>query len=211
MEIRVHKKNPGLEFGLWVLSRIAKMVYLSYHKTIKIQATNLAAEPCNITHGNNYIYAFWHGKTFLILPRYKNFKIGVLTLLDFKNLFYDRLCQSLGYQTVPVVSNERAAVSLKKLLEEGYHIALAVDGPKGPRGIIRPGATYLAAKMSKSVIAVKIKCEKSFRIKSRWDHYEIPYPFTKAWVISSQPISITNETEEEINQKIKEHLGNPDE
>ncbi len=153
------------------------------------------------------IYVFWHAKTFLILPQYRNLRIGVLTLLDFKNLFYDKLCGFLGYQTIPVTSEVRATIRLKRLLEASFHAGIAVDGPKGPAGIIRPGALYLSQKTNRPIVAMKVTCEKSFRIESRWDRYEVPYPFSKASIVLSQPMQVNKDNWPEIEEKIKEFLG----
>lgn len=195
------------ESVLFILSRTAKLLYVVYHKTIRANIPNRRVEPVSLSPGKPCIYVFWHAKTFLILPRFAGHLIGVLTLLDFKNLFYDRLCRSFGYQTVPVYSNERATVSLKKLIESGYSIALAVDGPKGPPGKIRPGALYLAQKMGAPIVAVRIRCHKSLRARWRWDSYEIPFPFSQAEIIGSEPFRVTPENSSALASEIRAFLG----
>ncbi len=193
--------------ALYLLAKPAKILYLCYHKTVKIQIVNDAVAPDILFQDAATIYVFWHAKTFLILPQYQGLQIGVLTLLDFKNLFYDKLCGLLGYQTIPVTSGMRAAIRLKHLLEAGFHTGIAVDGPKGPAGIIRPGALYLSQKTNRPIVAMKVTCEKSFRIQSRWDQYEVPFPFSKVSIVLSQPMQVNKSNSAEVEEKIKEFLG----
>ena len=201
------KKAMHKVSALYLLAKAAKILYLCYHKTVKIQVVNDAVAPDSPSQDAAYSYVFWHAKTFLILPQYRGLQIGVLTMLDFKNLFYDKLCGLLGYQTIPVTSGMRATIRMKHLLEADFHTGIAVDGPKGPVGIIRPGALYLSQKTNRPIVAMKVTCEKSFRIQSRWDQYEVPYPFSKASIVLSQPMQVHKDNWPEIEEKIKEFLG----
>ena len=218
MKIRMHKafgetsvkpkcKKLLLGFCLYFLAKCAKILYLGYHKTIKIQTVNDAVAPDRTFPTAATIYVFWHAKTFLILPRYRDFRISIFTLLNFKNLFYDQLCRLFGYQTVPVTSEMKATLLMRRLLEAGFHSAIALDGPKGPAGIIRPGALYLSQKTKIPIVAVKVECKKSFRLRSRWDHYEIPYPFSQVTVVCSRPMQVDKDNAAEVEEEIKEFLG----
>lgn len=188
---------------------VAKGFYLAYLAACSPRAviTNSKYLPQHLPKDLNVIYVFWHSKTFLIMPYCRDHKIGVLTLLDWKNYFYDKLCAVFGYQTVPVRDASGAARRLKEMLEGGSSIALAVDGPRGPIGTIRPGAIYLSQKTKKPIIAINIRCEKSLRIRNRWDKYEIPVPFTRTFFTVSDPIYPAGKNTEEMRAELRERLG----
>jgi lysophospholipid acyltransferase (LPLAT)-like uncharacterized protein len=186
-----------------------KWIYLFYYKTLKIQILSPGLSPQKVSSRENQIYIFWHSKTFTILPYCRGSKSAILTLLDWKNLFYDALARGLGYGTVPVTSEARAALALKERLERGFHIGLAVDGPRGPRGRMRPGALYLAAKTGRTVISVRVHAEKAFRLKDRWDHYEIPFPFSRVRIQFNNPHHVADINLSEIEAKIISELGEP--
>ncbi len=185
---------PENRLKTWIFGRIAffaKWVYLGYFKTIKIQVCNPELAPQNLS-APNAIYGSWHSKTFLLLPYCRNSKTVLLTLLDWKNYFYDKLSLSFGYKTIPVTSNSRATIRLLQHLRQNFHVGLAVDGPKGPRGIIKPGVLYLSSKSKKPLVIISVKCFNSIRLTWRWDRYEIPLPFSKAEIVFNPPIVLAD-------------------
>ncbi len=186
-----------------------KWAYLVYWKTLTIEVLRPEFAPQNISSESNQIYIFWHSKTFSILPYCRGSKSAILTLLDWKNLFYDALARGLGYETLPVTSEARAALALKERLERGFHIGLAVDGPKGPRGAMRPGALYLATKTGRPVVSVRVRPKRAFRLKNRWDHYEIPFPFSRVTIQFNNPYHVADTNLSEIEALITNELGEP--
>ena len=191
----------------YLLAFVVRFFYLGYYKTVRLRVVNPEFSPRQIAPGLNVVYVTWHSKTFLLLPFCRGLRMGILTLLDWKNFFYDKLSRLFQYQTVPVTSVPRATIQLKRLLEKGCHVAIAVDGPKGPLGQIRPGALYLAQKTKRPIVVTTVVAEKSYRIQKRWDRYEIPLPFTKATVTFSPPIYVDLLNPRQTESKIREFLG----
>ena len=195
-----------VDIFLFPLAYISGLLYIAYLKTIQVQVINNELSPAQMPASKNAIYLFWHSKTFLILPYCRNRQIGILTLLDLKNRFYNFLSRSLGYQTVAVTSQQKAALRLIQILEEGFHIALAADGPYGPPGTVKPGPFYLAKKTGRPIIPVRIQPQRSFRLNWRWDKYEIPFPFTKTKIFLGAPIYFSEIMHDEEN-RVKSELG----
>ena len=204
-----HDKLTVKSVLFYFLAYVAKGFYLAYLAMCSPKAviTNSKYLPQKLPKGLNVIYVFWHSKTFLIMPYCRNHNIGVLTLMDWKNYFYDRLCTVFGYRTVPVRDASSAARRLAEMLENGYSIALAVDGPQGPTGAIRPGAIYLSQKTKRPIVAINVKYEKSLRIEKRWDKYEIPLPLTRTFFTVSDPIYPAGKNAGEIEAELREKLG----
>ncbi len=140
------------------------------------------------------------------MPLFRNRKICILTLLDWKNRFYDYLCRLLGFETIRVTNQQKATLQLVKLLKQGSPVALAVDGPHGPRGTMKEGFIYLAKKTGRPIVVTRAEVEKSFRLNWRWDQYEIPYPFTRAKIFLEEPIMMTDYSSEE-ETKLKKMFG----
>jgi lysophospholipid acyltransferase (LPLAT)-like uncharacterized protein len=190
--------------ALWAL-------YGGYYSTVRRKVINDRYAPGGAGMNGNAVYVFWHSKTFLAVPFGRSRRVGILTLLDWKNLIYDQICRLYGYQTVPVRSRGAAAVRLRELLEKGkgLNVVLALDGPKGPAGVIKPGALYLAAKTGRPIVCVSIRLERSLRIRSRWDRFEIPLPFTRAVGTFHEPFHVLDGGWEEARQRIRQELGDP--
>ena len=107
---------------------------------------------------------------------------------------------------MPVRNASNAARRLEEILEDGFSVALAVDGPRGPLGAIRPGAIYLSQKTKRPIVAINIKCGRSLRIKKRWDKYEIPIPFTRTFFTISDPIYPDGKDAKEIADELRKKL-----
>ncbi len=155
----------------------------------------------------NAIYVFWHSKTFILLPYARGRSVGTLTLLDWKNRVFERLCRLYAYETVPMASERTAMSQLKGLLRRGHAIGLAVDGPRGPAGTLRPGPLRLSQITRKPLIAVRVTFKDSFRLNGRWDRYEIPRPFSEATATLSEPLFVDDLSE--AQRRIKGFLGVP--
>lgn len=162
--------------------------------------------PARLPPGRNAICVFWHAKLFMIPAYSHSSRMAALTLLDWKNRIFTRFCRLYRIRTVPVRSVAASARALEELLEQGYHVALALDGPRGPAGVIQPGAIYLARKTGRPILYVNIRIERSVRLNRRWDRLEVPLPFSRGTGTLSDPIDVTNGNEEEARRKILENL-----
>ena len=72
----------------------------------------------------------------------------------------------------------RALVRLRQTLEAGHNIGLAVDGPKGPFGMIHSGVFQLAA-MTGATIVPLLPAVKPRWVAGTWDRTVVPYLFSK--------------------------------
>ncbi len=191
----------------YTLAFLVRSFYLLYFYMLRVEIVN-PRWGRGLGRDSNVIYACWHSKTFLLIPFGRGCSVAILTLLDTRNVFLDHLAKLLGYKTVPVTSESRAAIRLKRCLEDDkMHVLLAVDGPGGPRGSVRPGVGFLSEKTGKPIIAVQVEHQNSFRLKKRWDQFEIPYPFTKSRVTFSEPIYFNSIESSKAESILKANLG----
>lgn len=205
-KILLHSKASPLKRAfIFALAFFVKIFYLLYFYTLRIQVVNPQwSHP--LLRDFNVIYVCWHSKSFLLIPFGYGWPVAILTLLDDRNLFLDRLLRFLAYKTVPVTSEARATIRLKRYLEKDkIHVLLAVDGPVGPRGIVRPGAEFLSRETGRPIVVMRVEYERSFRIQSRWDQYEVPYPFTRSKVTLNEPIYANDAG----SDRLKALLGEP--
>ncbi len=57
-------------------------------------------------------------------------------------------------------------------------IGMALDGPRGPRRVPKPGSLWLAQRYSLPVIPVAVEARRAFRLGT-WDRTLIPWPFSR--------------------------------
>ena len=191
-------------FFVWAF--FAKLVYRLFCATLRIRVVN-PHYGLLFKKSQSVVYACWHSKTFVLLPHIAGWSVVTLTLLDWKNFFFDKLCRLFGCRTVPVTDEAGATRRLLNFLKQGSSVILAVDGPKGPRGILRPGAIFLAEKVNAPIVAFRVEMERSIRFKNRWDHYEVPYPFSRVTITLNEPLAAVRDEREGVRARLIESLG----
>ena len=65
---------------------------------------------------------------------------------------------------------------------------LAVDGPRGPRGVVQKGVGLLARKANAAVIAAVLVPSRRWILTGSWDRTQIPKPFSTIDGYMSEPL-----------------------
>jgi lysophospholipid acyltransferase (LPLAT)-like uncharacterized protein len=96
----------------------------------------------------------------------------------------DILVKTLGQRDYRFVrgatggDGRRALVLLRRELEAGHSVGLAVDGPEGPFGSIREGVLHLA-RMTGAPVAPLVARASRPVVLNTWDRTVVPVPFRK--------------------------------
>ncbi len=139
-------------------------------------------------------YGFWHGRLFLLVTSFGDWNVCIPTNEAWAG---DILTKSLRhYGFVPVRGSSRsggvrALLNMKKkMTEEKCSGAIAMDGPSGPIYNAKPGILFLAEKMGYPIVPLTASAEKKWVLKSTWDQFEIPKPFSRCCVAMGKPIFV---------------------
>jgi lysophospholipid acyltransferase (LPLAT)-like uncharacterized protein len=84
----------------------------------------------------------------------------------------------------------RAARGLLQAVRRGANGLVAVDGPRGPFGSVKPGVVFLARTTGAPIFPVAAACRAGRRIERAWDRYLLPRPFTRTSVCVGAPIHL---------------------
>ncbi len=157
--------------------------------------------------GKNFIYAFWHGRQFLLFYNHRKSEVVIPASESRDGEIQAGILRRFGFGVVRGSSKrkgERALLGLVDGLRKGKTIALAVDGPRGPLYEVKQGVTYLAGKLDKVIIPVSSGAKRHWILEKIWDKYLLPVPFTKGVIVYGTPIIVKNTEEEELEVKRKE-------
>lgn len=151
--------------------------------------------------GEPAIGAFWHRCIFPAIWIWRDRGIVVLNTVNFDGQWTRRVIERLGFGTAQGSSTRGAIEGLTvmaKRLEEGKHVALTIDGPRGPRYVAKPGAVILARRTGKPISVFHIGIEQGHTFKKAWDQFRLPYPFSRAVIFIAPPIRVPMDAESEV-------------
>jgi len=190
-----------------ILSFIGWIVLSVWSRTVRTRFIDRDIPDRLTSEGKNFIYAFWHGRQFLLFHNHRNTGIVIPASESRDGEIQARILKRFGFETVRGSSKrkgERALLGLVDGLRKGKHIALAVDGPRGPIYDVKQGVTYLAGKLSKPIVPVATSAKRYWVLEKIWDKYLLPVPFTRGVILYGDPIIVNGISEEELESKRKE-------
>jgi hypothetical protein len=94
-----------------------------------------------------------------------------------------------------------ALLEMRRLIADGYDVAITPDGPRGPRYRLNPGIITLAQKTDALVMPIRVRYSRCWRLRT-WDQFEIPFPFAKV-EIELRPLQriAASSTDEEFERE----------
>ena len=194
-------------FRARVLSFIGWIVLSLWSRTVRIQFVNKAVPDRLASEGKNVIYAFWHGRQFLLFHSHRNTGIVIPASESRDGEIQARILKYFGFDVVRGSSKrkgDRALLGLVDRLRKGKNLALAVDGPRGPIYEAKQGVMYMAGKLNKPIVPVMTGAKRFWLLEKIWDKYLLPKPFTRGVIMYGEAIVVNGISEEELETKRKE-------
>ena len=84
-----------------------------------------------------------------------------------------------------------------KAAKGGHNVVLAVDGPKGPRGVCKPGIVRVVQKAGVPLFPVGVASTRRFVFKKTWNQVYLPLPFSRQVIFIDKPIYFPKKTSPE--------------
>jgi lysophospholipid acyltransferase (LPLAT)-like uncharacterized protein len=174
--------------------------YISYavklwKATIRLNVQYDAVESEN----RNFIYVFWHQNIFtptISFPGHEKRFAMVSPSKDGEMMA--AVCNNFGYDVVRGSSNEKSIRSLIQVirkLNDGYSMGVAADGPQGPIYQVKPGIIYMAMKTGVEIVPIGGAFNRTYEFKKAWDHFLLPYPFSKGASVVGNPIAVPKDAD----------------
>ena len=172
---------------LWLLN-------ISIASTLRIKAINEPVGQC--------LFALWHGQSFPVFFWAQHRKLCLLPVESWRGDTVAYLAERYGYRSIRLLEKgtplERSKnlSELIKAIQEGYEVAIAVDGPPPPLvdRKAKPGILYLSRKTGLPIVPVGIGMKRKIILFWRWDRYEIPLPWSEVEIVFGKPFTATEKT-----------------
>ncbi len=160
--------------------------------TLRIDWTQYAAESAGSDSASK-IYAFWHGRVFLLVPVFRDRGAVIITSTSFAGEVLTRMIERFGYAAVRGAHGRRgmaALIAMKSALAQGHDCGIAPDGPSGPARRSKGGAVAAALSSGCSIVPVGISASPAWTAPT-WDRFMIPMLFARCAVVVGRPIPST--------------------
>jgi lysophospholipid acyltransferase (LPLAT)-like uncharacterized protein len=207
-ELRTNYSEPGIAyFGniptMLIKSARKKLVtwwgpWLTYWtlkllgKTMRFKEINPEIPKTYWGKRNPIIMAFWHGRLLMMPMVYKGTKASFLVSPHRDGQVIGKALERFGFHPILGSTTRRGASGFKKMVKDqknGSDIAITPDGPKGPRYQVQIGVIELAKLTGRAVLPLTFSASKK-KVFKTWDHFLLPYPFSKGVFIWGEPIYV---------------------
>lgn len=148
--------------------------------------------------GQPLIVVFWHGRM-MMTPfgwRHSN-RVHVLSSAHRDGQIASRTMGHFGVR--PVFGSTKrggagALLRLGKILRDGDIVAIAPDGPRGPRMRASAGAVHLARLAGAKIIPLTFSARAS-HVFSSWDRFMLPLPFCRGVILWGTPMEVARDAD----------------
>jgi len=191
-----------------ILVPVAAVIYRIIAATYRIREIN--ADKISPYKGKTerFIYAFCHAELLLHIYFYRGTKMASLASLSKDGEIAARAAEKFGITMVRGSSSRGGAgalMGLKALAEKGFDVALTIDGPRGPLGMVNSGVIYLAKLTGLKIVPCCFCCDRGIRLNT-WDRFLIPIPFSKGVFNFGEPIEVPSSADEAQMAHVKERI-----
>jgi lysophospholipid acyltransferase (LPLAT)-like uncharacterized protein len=139
-----------------------------------------------------WVLAFWHGTQWPLLAWRRRGPTVVLVSWSPDGAMQARALRAQGLMVVRGSSSRGGARGLAALVRamkrDGADAAFAVDGPRGPRGVVKGGAVVAARAAGAVLVPAAGAIRHGMVLRRAWDRFAIAWPFTRVDVALGGPI-----------------------
>lgn len=138
-----------------------------------------------------WVLAFWHGRQFPLLAWRRRRRTSVLVSLSDDGAMQAKALGLLGLDVVRGSSSRggaRGLAALVRRLRAGLDAAFAIDGPRGPLGVAKPGVAYAARRAGARVVPMGSAARRKKVLARAWDRFLLPLPGTEVVVTLGVPL-----------------------
>jgi lysophospholipid acyltransferase (LPLAT)-like uncharacterized protein len=154
------------------------------------------------------VLAFFHGTQLLLHKLRRRGRTCVMVSHSRDGELQAAALAALGFDVVRGSSSRGGARALAamvhKLREPGTDAVFAVDGPRGPYGVVKPGALALAEQSRARIVPAGAAARRRVVLERAWDRFVLPWPFTRVDIVLGGPVEPGPDAAERLARAIAE-------
>jgi lysophospholipid acyltransferase (LPLAT)-like uncharacterized protein len=178
-------------------------------KTVRLRTTGEEAVARYRSLGpGNLLFAMWHGDYFPVFSYARGSNVCVVVSRSPDGEILARLLDGYGYRTVRGSNTRggtRALINLARVVKSGCDAAIAVDGPRGPAGVAKPGIILLSKMTGCPIVPLGVGMSRCKRFAS-WDRFGLPLPFSRAVIAVGEAVEVPADATTELIKRERRRL-----
>lgn len=186
-------------------------LYRSLMFTWRVRRFDSPQASALINNDTPFILAHWHGDEYALIHLVKTFRLATMTSTSRDGDVVNYLICRLGGATSRGSSTRggaRALLGLIRLIGSGRKASVAVDGPRGPAHVVKPGVFALAKKSDAPVLPVGVHCAFAIRFNKSWNRAILPLPFAKIQIVINPPVDTSGSDDERKGETLAREIDN---
>jgi hypothetical protein len=143
--------------------------------------------------GRPTLFVCRHGQLWPLLWAVRPARIGIMISRSEDGELLSRVLGERDFRLLRgSTSRDASAVARSSIreLRAGHSVGLAVDGPRGPRGVVQEGVLRLAQRAPAAVVPMRVEGGGRWVLHRSWDAFEVPRPFGRLAVEVGPPIEV---------------------
>jgi len=154
------------------------------------------------------IYNFWHSCMIPGIYLWRGSGGRVMSSDSFDGEYTGRIIRKFGFVKVRGSSSKgavRSLIALKREVDRGFSAAFTIDGPRGPRWVVKPGPVLLSRLTGAPMAGFHVALDKPW-VLNTWDKLTIPRPFSRALMRVSRNMIVPKDSDDAAMEKWQQQL-----
>lgn len=156
--------------------------------------------------------AHFHGDEILFLRAYIGSGMVVMSSTSRDGEMMRKILEWFGFRVVRGSSTRGGVRGLKGMIDilkkEHKDVSLAVDGPRGPIYVVKPGILKIAQTTGFPIVPGAGASQSAFVFKKAWNKCYLPWPFAKSVIVYGAPIYVSPELSENEFENLRLQVQN---
>lgn len=166
----------------WIAPFFIFLFYRVLSWTWRVRYTESPSVQLKLKDNKPFVIAHWHGQILGMLYLLKKYHCIAIVSQSKDGELIAKVIKLFGFQTARGSSTRGGVGAIKSMLKitkQGGRPTIAVDGPKGPRGIPKPGIFEISKLMQLPIYPLVCKIHSGKTFERAWDLSILPYPFSR--------------------------------
>ncbi len=141
-----------------------------------------------------WVLCFWHGEQLPLLLWKRRRATVALVSHSLDGEMQSRALPAFGLRIERGSTSRggtRGLLAIVRRLRAGHDAAFAIDGPRGPRFSVAPGANTAANLASGVLVPMGSAAPRGLTLRRTWDQFRVPWPFSRVVVHLGAPLDPT--------------------